>query len=143
MTSHETIQDLLALSAAGLLNPAGERQVREHVRECDACAARLDALGALSAALGALPQPPIPAGLLARTQARLAEDADRRRGALLAAAAGVFGWVSMLATLYLCRLFLAGGVLPWLALYAAPAVLAAPAAAAVLVSGRRLERSFV
>ena len=143
MTSHETIQDLLALSAAGLLDPSGERRVREHVRECAACSARLDALGALSAGLGALPPPPIPPDLLARTQARLAEEADRRRGAWLAAAAGVFGWISMLTTWCLFRLFFAGGTLPWLALYAVPASIAALAAAAVLVTGRRLERSFV
>lgn len=145
MTPHEAMQELLALSAAGLLEPGEERRVREHVRECAECAARLDALAALAAGLAALPAPVPPADLLVRTQARvaagLALDADRRRGALLAAGAGLFAWMMILASWLACRALGGGALLPWLALYSVAASLAAPAAAALLVRRRRLERS--
>ena len=38
----ESIRDLLALSAAGLLDASEARRVAEHVRECGACAADLE-----------------------------------------------------------------------------------------------------
>ena len=49
--------DLLALSAAGLLEAAEERQVREHARECTACAASLESFGDLAMGLRQLPAP--------------------------------------------------------------------------------------
>ncbi len=58
MSDHEHVRQLLALSAAGLLDPAEERQVREHARQCAACAASLDEFAALSAALSALARSP-------------------------------------------------------------------------------------
>lgn len=48
---HEDIRDLMALSAAGLLDAAGERRVLEHARECPECAARLEEIGALARGL--------------------------------------------------------------------------------------------
>jgi len=74
MTTHETVRQLLALSAAGFLDAADERRVREHVRECAACAAALDDLAAVSADLCHLPTPVTPPDLLARTQARVARN---------------------------------------------------------------------
>ena len=87
MTTHETIRQLLALSAAGLLDAADDRRVRQHVQECAECAAALDDLAALSADLCRLPAPMAPPDLLARTEARvaaeLAAQAGLRHGALL------------------------------------------------------------
>jgi anti-sigma factor RsiW len=152
MTPHEAIRQSLALSAAGLLDPAGERRVREHVRECPECAAELDAFAALSAGLSALPAPPPSPDLLAHTQAmitaELAAQADRRRGAILATAGGLFGWILLLAGWQTYRILTGNsGLLVWLVFSTIPSLLGAGAAAALLagpamtVTGRRLERN--
>ena len=66
--NHEQIQPLLTLSAAGLLDAEGERAIGEHARECPECAAQLEALSALSAALASRPAPEMPALLMLRTR---------------------------------------------------------------------------
>jgi anti-sigma factor RsiW len=136
MTDHDQIRPLLALSAAGLLDPSGERRLREHTASCDACRAELDAYAALAAGLRELPSAPPPAGLLARTQARLALEADRREGARLATLAAVFGAILLISLSYVLR----AGAWVWLAWTFIPSVLGG-AAALVLASRRRLERS--
>jgi anti-sigma factor RsiW len=145
MTFHENIRKLLALSAAGLLEPAEERRVREHLRDCPECAAHAEEFASLSAGLSALPAPVAPPGLAARTEARLvaeiAAEADRRQGALLAAAAGLLAWVMTLATWYCYRTLTGGGVVGWLAWATVSAWVAAPAVAGLLRSRRRFERS--
>jgi hypothetical protein len=148
MTTHETIRQLLALSAAGLLDAADDRRVREHVHQCAECATALDDLAAVSADLGRLPAPMAPPDLLARTQARvaaeLAAQAGLRHGALLAVGAGLFAWMAALTTWGLYR-FLAGsaGWLAWLMLTTVPAYMAAGAVAVMFASRRRLERSLL
>src|SRR5438874_1855924 len=94
----EQVRDLLALSAAGLLDPPEARRVAEHVRECAACAAELESLGDLAGALGRLPAPHPPAGLVYQTQLAIAAETDRRQGGRLALAAGVLAWIIALAT---------------------------------------------
>ena len=145
MTFHESIRELLALSAAGLLEPAEERRVREHLRGCPECAAHAEEFASLSAGLSALPAPIAPAGLAARTEARLvaeiAAEADRRQGTILAAAASLLAWVMTLATWYCYRALVGGGVAGWLAWSTAAAWVAVPAAAGLVKSRRRLERS--
>jgi len=148
MTPHETVRQLLALSAAGLLDAADERRVREHVRECAACAAALDDLAAVSADLCRLPAPIAPPDLLARTEARvaaeLAAQAGLRHGALLAVAAGLFAWMTALGTWGLYRFFAgSAGWLAWLVLTTVPAYLTAGAVAVMFASRRRLERSLL
>ena len=148
MTTHETIRQLLALSAAGLLDAADERRVREHVRECAQCAAALDDLAAVSADLSRLPAPIAPPDLLARTEARvaaeLAAQAGLRQGALLAVGAGLFAWMATLATWGLYRFFAgSAGWLAWLVLTTVPAYLTAGAVAVMFASRRRLERSLL
>jgi len=143
MTPHEATRPLLALSVAGLLDPEGERQVREHVSECPECAAALGGLAALAAGLSALPSPKPPAALLARTQARaaaqLAASRDRRSGKLLALAGCVCGWVVSLATWSAWDAFGANpALLIWLEF---SMVLGGVTAAAVIRRRRRLERS--
>ena len=148
MTTHETIRQLLALSAAGLLDAADERRVREHVHECAECSAALEELAAVSANLGRLPAPMAPADLLARTEARAAAEleaqAGLRHGAILAVGAGLFAWMAALATWCLYR-FLAGGAgwVAWLVLTTVPAYMAAGAVAVMFASRRRLERSLL
>ena len=148
MTTHENIRQLLALSAAGLLEAADERGVREHVHECAECATALDELAAVSADLSRLPAPIAPADLLARTEARvaaeLAAQAGLRHGALLAVGAGLFAWMATLAPWGLYRLLTgSAGWLAWLLLTTVPAYTAAGAVAGLFASRRRLERSLL
>jgi len=146
MTTHKTIRQLLALSAAGLLDAADERRVREHVRECAECATALDELAAVSADLCRLPTPMAPADLVARTEARMAAElaaqTSQRHGAILAVGAGLFAWMAALATWGLYRFFAgSAGWLAWIVLTTVPAYMTAGAVAVMFASRRRLERS--
>jgi len=96
MTEHESVRQLLALSAAGLLDAGEERLVREHVGQCAQCAANLDDYLALSAGLSELPAPHPSADLVSRTAMLLAAEADRRQGAVFAAVASIFALVFVL-----------------------------------------------
>jgi anti-sigma factor RsiW len=79
MSAHVT--GLLALAAAGALDPAEEARVEAHLRECTACAAEADAWRALAGELRRLPAPRPSRALVARTtdavEARLAERSER------------------------------------------------------------------
>ena len=143
MSDHESVRQLLALSAAGLLDAAEERLVREHAHECARCAAKLDDYAALSAGLSALPCPlPLP-DLLRRTNSLVAAEADRRQGAALAGAVAIFAFVFVLLIAQTLRM-VAGNTaaLVWL-LWAVITSLLGAASALVLASHRRPERSIV
>jgi cytochrome c biogenesis protein CcdA len=156
MTAHEETRALLALSAAGLLEPFEERRVREHIQGCVSCAAELDALAALSAGLSAQPLPVMPPDLAVRTQAMLAAElaarAEVRRGSVLVVAAGMFALLLTCFTWCGYEWFTGGavavlrpgwaGLAAWLAISAVSLCVAVPAAAA-LAHRRRLERSFI
>jgi len=143
MSDHEQVRQLLALSAAGLLDADEERLVSEHARQCTACAAELDEFAALSAGLSALPVPQPPADLVRRISALLAAEADRRQGAIFAGAAAVFACAFVLLTGQILRM-LAGdsAVLVWLSWVGISSILGA-ASALLLASRRRLERRIV
>jgi hypothetical protein len=113
----------------------------DHAHQCAACATELEEFAALSAGLSALPSPQPPADLVRRTSVLLAAEADRRQGALFAAAAAIFVAVFVLLTGEALR-FLVGdsAALAWLAWALISSVLGA-ASALVLASRRRLERS--
>uniref|UniRef100_Q025K8 Transmembrane anti-sigma factor n=1 Tax=Solibacter usitatus (strain Ellin6076) TaxID=234267 RepID=Q025K8_SOLUE len=136
MTDHDLVRPLFALSAAGLLDAEGERRLREHTAGCEACSAELEAFAQLAAGLRFMPSTPPPPDLLARTQARVAAEADRREGALLATAAAVLACMLMLSLAYVLR----AGVWVWVAWSFIPSVLGG-AAALMLASRRRVERS--
>lgn len=129
--------DLLALSAAGLLEAQEERLVREHVRECAACAMQLEELAGLSTGLRSLPAPSPPAYLAARVARDLAEYNDRREGLRLAALAAVLGWVMVLATWYGYRLLTGGSGMVWLVWSVASASVTAPVMAGLFREERR------
>ena len=135
MTSHDDIRKLLPLSAAGLLTAEEERIVRDHLRDCAGCAARAEDFAMLAGGLHALPAPPLPLGVIARTEARLAAEADRRQGAILAAAGTALGWITTVSSWYLYHR-LSGGAWGWLVLLTLPASMAIPAAAAVVGRSR-------
>jgi len=143
VTGHQEIRKLLAQSAAGLLEAEEERRVREHLRDCAECAARAEEFAGLASGLGALPAPPLPLGLVTRTEAlvaaELAAEADRRQGAMLAAVASMLAWLMAVAGWYLYRALTSGGIWGWVALSTIPVSVAIPAAAAI-VRRNRLER---
>ncbi len=136
MTDHDLVRPLFALSAAGLLDAGGERRLREHTAACDACRAELEAFAQLAEGLRFMPSAMPPADLLARTQARVAAEADRREGARLATLAALSGAILLLSLAYVLR----AGVVVWIAWSFIPSVLGG-AAALMLASRRRLERS--
>ena len=143
MSDHESVRQLLALSAAGLLDAGEERLVREHAHECAACAAELDEFAALSAGLSALPAPQPPAYLLARTAMLLAAEADRRQGAAFAAGVSIFALVFVLVIGQTLRITAGySAALVWLIWAVITSILGA-ASALVLASRRRPERSIV
>jgi anti-sigma factor RsiW len=129
---------MLALSAAGLLEPSEERLVREHVHECAACAAELESLIRLAAGLGTLPAPQPPSDLMARTRARVAAERDRREAYLLSAAAGACACTLSAALCVQLESYVGPWV--WVAGVVIPSLLGA-GAALMLASHRRLERS--
>jgi predicted anti-sigma-YlaC factor YlaD len=143
MSDHESVRHLLALSAAGLLDAAEERLVREHARQCARCAAKLDDYATLSAGLSALPCPlPLP-DLLRRTNSVVAAELDRRQGAALAGGAAVFALAFVLVIGLTLRIV--GGdtaALWWLVWVAVSSVFGA-ASALALASRRRLERNML
>jgi anti-sigma factor RsiW len=143
MRDHESVRQLLALGAAGLLDAGEERLLREHTRLCAACAAELDEYAALTAGLAALPAPLPPANLGARTAALMAAEADRRQGAVLAGGAAIFALV-FVSLIGLALRVMAGdsAALAWLA-WALVSSLLGAASAAVLASRRHFERRIV
>lgn len=109
MHYHDEIRRLLALAAAGDLQPDEQQQVDEHLRECAACTRELAVLRVLAAELKILPVPQPSPGLGARTRARvaaqLAARAERRRHHLLIGLLISFGWAVTLLTLAVPRYF--------------------------------------
>ena len=143
MSDHESVRHLLALGAAGLLDPGEERLVREHARQCARCAAKLDDYAALSAGLSALPCPLTLPDLLRRTNSLVAAELDRRQGAVFAGGAAVFALAFVLLMGQTLRTLVGdSAALAWLLWAVGSSVLGA-ASAVVLVSRRRLERSIV
>jgi hypothetical protein len=114
MSRHELIRSKVALAASRVLSPEEAREVEQHARECVACRRELEVWGFYSRGLGGLPQPALPLGLVARTQARIlrerADATERRRHAVLLGGLAVFSWLVNLAFWSVARA-LTGGVL--------------------------------
>jgi hypothetical protein len=152
MNSHERISAKLTLAAAGALSREELQEVEQHARECAACRRELGVWGVYARGLGQLPQPTLPLGLVARTQAtvlrRREAAAERRRGTLLFAAFAVFSWGFNFAVWWVARALTGGelevfgtnlvGAVPWFLVSSVMAGITAAAAAAML--GRSGER---
>lgn len=114
MSEHECMREVLALAAAGTLDPGEQRRLDQHVRECAACRRELETWCGYAAGLRRLPQPPVPATLVERTRARILQEraaaADRRWDDLMLAALALFAWTVGLSFWFLLRVF-AGGAL--------------------------------
>ena len=138
MKTHDEIEGMLPLSAAGLLDPAEEREIREHLRDCAGCTKRLEELGVISAGLRSLPAPIPPPYLTARTTLAMSEYADRRESLQLAAVSSLLAWLLALATWYGLRVLTGGTGMFWLLLWSfTPALTAAPVIAGLLRRQRR------
>jgi anti-sigma factor RsiW len=72
MNEHSTTRDLLALAAAGLLEPSEQRRIEKHLHSCEACRADFDEWTRLAGALRDLPTPQAPPRLVIQTQRILA-----------------------------------------------------------------------
>jgi hypothetical protein len=138
MTDHDSVRPLLALSAAGLLDAAEERRVRDHERDCADCAAELAALGDLAAALAILPAPTAPPDLLVRTQIRVAADRERREAQRFALAGAACAVTVAAAFCVLVQPYF--GPMIWVTATLIPTVPAA-AAAFLLTGPGRIQRS--
>lgn len=125
-------EELLALSAAGLLDACEERIVRQHARECPACAARLAEFADLAAGLRQLPMPVAPPHLMAQVPRRMAEYADARQAAWIAASVSVLAWTTAVAGWYFLRQVSDQAAWIWIVWSAASAITALPVTVGLL-----------
>jgi anti-sigma factor RsiW len=146
------VAQLLALAAAGALDPAEAARVEEHLRVCAGCAAEAAAWRRLAEGLGRMPAPRPARPLLARTaeavEARLAERSERAWNRAALGFLVAFAWT--VAVLSWLVLDLMNGVLAlrleqsvgstaaWYAAYVGAGWMTA-GAAAVLLGGRTQE----
>ncbi len=72
MKEHIVVNGILTLAAASMLDPAEQRRVEKHLRECEACRAELREWTLLACALRELPTPQAPPRLVLQTQRILA-----------------------------------------------------------------------
>ena len=147
MSAH--VKELLALAAAGALEPSEAARVEAHLRECAACGAEAGEWRRLAEGLGRLPTPRPSRALVSRTveavEARLAERSERAWNRAALGFLVAFAWT--LAVVSWLLLDLATGVLAlrldrpvgptaaWYAAYVIAGWLTAGAAATLL--GRR------
>ena len=112
MNTHESIQKMLPLAAAGALSEREQLQVDAHAQACEICRRELDEWSVYATGLRKLPQPMAPADLIARTQAKILREreaaaAERWNGLTLCGLAA-FSWVASIGFWLLVRLLLGG-----------------------------------
>jgi anti-sigma factor RsiW len=114
MTEHESIQAMLALTAADALDPGELRRVQQHADGCEICRRELQTWSLYAQGLPKLPQPIAPDGLMERTRARVIEQraasAARRHENRVLAALVVFGWAASLTTWTVVRVLTGGSL---------------------------------
>jgi anti-sigma factor RsiW len=97
MYEHQKIRELLALAAAGALEPHEEQIVMQHVRGCQACAVEQETWSMIGGALRRLPTPQPRASVVERARAqaqiRLAEEFEHRWNSAVIASLVGFAWV--------------------------------------------------
>ena len=107
MKEHIKARDLLALSAAGVLDPAEERRVEAHLRHCESCRAEFSVWNLLAGALKDLPTPQAPPRMVLQTQRLLKHTAALRQQSgskLWLAILVAFSWMVAFVTLGFVRL---------------------------------------
>lgn len=114
MSEHNEIRELLALAAAGALDPGEEDRLARHVQSCSACSSEMDSWRSIARDLRRLPTPQLSAGVVERTralaEARFTEEAERRwqRGIMVFVV--TFAWILTIVSWPVVRL-LSGEVL--------------------------------
>ena len=151
MSGHVT--DLLALAAAGALDPAEAARVEAHLRGCAPCAAEATEWRRMAEGLGRISTPRPSRALVARTVAaveeRLAEHAERAWNRAALGFLVAFAWTLAVVAWLLVDLVrgelalrLGSAILPtaaWYAAYVVTGWLTAGAAAVLLGRGAREE----
>ena len=154
MNEHESIRAMLALAAAGALDPAESMRVERHAKACEDCRRELDIWSTYAHGLRQLPQPLAPTDLTERTRALIlgkrAVAAGRRWNDLMLGALAVFGWAIGLTFWILVRVFTGGVVsvlginlvngLTWSLLSTVLVWMTAAAAAMMLERSRQMRR---
>jgi anti-sigma factor RsiW len=147
----EHVTELLALAAAGALDPGEQERVDAHLRDCPECAGRAEQWRTLGDGLRDLPTPAPPPGLVARTRAAVERrQAEREEQMWNRAALGfliVFGWTLTGVAWLLLELLVGevalrfdrplGPTVAWFAVYLVAGWLTAGAATVLL--GRRTQ----
>ncbi|MBI3682934.1 MAG: zf-HC2 domain-containing protein [Acidobacteria bacterium] len=159
MSEHECVRAMLALAAAGALDPAESMRVERHANACQDCRRELDAWRTYAQGLRQLPQPSAPADLMERTRALILDQraaneravaAGRCGNDLMLGALAVFGWATGLTFWILARVF-TGGVVSvpganlvngwtWFMLSTVVVWMTAATAAVMLGRGRQIRR---
>jgi anti-sigma factor RsiW len=112
MSDHDEIRALLALAAAGALEPDEEDRVGRHIRSCSECANEAASWQSIAVQLRRLPTPQPSPGVVQRArvmaEARFAEEAEARwqRGMLIFVV--TFAWVLTIVSWPLFRLITRG-----------------------------------
>jgi predicted anti-sigma-YlaC factor YlaD len=155
MNDHEKVRAQVALAAAAALSQDESVQVQRHLTECETCRREFEIFGAYAGGLRQLPQPTIPADLVARTQARVlvarAGVTNHRGDAAMLVGMAVLSWVMTLSTWVAIRI-LTGGSLnvlgtnllspaPWFLTSFAVTAATAGVAALMLSSRREARRT--
>jgi len=107
MKEHSKARDLLALAAAGVLDPVDQRRVEEHLLDCKECHAEFNAWARLAGALKELPTPQAPSRMVQQTHRLLKHAAALRPqpgGRLGLALLVVFSWMLTFVTVGFFRL---------------------------------------
>ena len=111
MSAH--VRELLALAAAGALDPEDEKRVAAHLAQCGECAAEAAAWRRLTRELGRLPAPKASPRLVARTvqavEERLAERAERAWNRAALGFLVAFAWTLAVVSWFVIDL-VAGGL---------------------------------
>ncbi len=94
---HNTVRELLSLAAAGALDAADQQRVEDHLRDCGDCHAEFRVWGQITGGLRDMPVPQAPAGLVARTRARMenarAARAERWWHQIILGCLVLFAWI--------------------------------------------------
>jgi len=108
MSDHDRFREMLALSAADVLDTSEERELAAHLAACPECTAEIEQLRELSASLYRLPAPQAPAELVTRVRQQMVThgfaEMERRQTHRAVMWLGLFAWTVALGSWPILRL---------------------------------------